>query len=66
MWGGRDLKIFAIEKAGVVTEEFEIAGVVTAADTWTEAMEEGINEAFAMYKFRQLAQGQRTITNTSN
>ena len=69
MWGGRDLKIFAIEKAGVVTQEFETAGVVTAADTWKEAitkiektMEEGINEAFAMYKFRQLAQGQRNIT----
>ena len=63
------MKIFAIEKAGVVTQEFETAGVVTAADTWREAdtkiektMEEGINEAFAMYKFRQLAQGQRNIT----
>ena len=68
MWGGRDLKTFATEKAGVITRESETAGVVTPADTWEEAitkietaMEEGINEAFAMYKFRQLAQGQRNI-----
>ena len=69
MWGGRDLKTFATEKAGVLTAATEVAGVATPADTWTEAvtkieqaMEEGINEAFAMYKFRQLAQNQRSIT----
>ena len=65
MWGGRDLKTYATEKAGVVTRGTEDV----AADTWPQAvakiekvMEEGINEAFAMYKFRQLAQGQRSIT----
>ena len=69
MWGGRDLKTFATEKAGVITRDSEAAGVVTPADTWEEAvkkieqtMEDGMNEAFALYKFRQLAQGQRNIT----
>ena len=71
MWGGRDLKTFATEKAGVILRDStnDAGVVVTPADTWAqavtkieEAMEEGINEAFVMYKFRQLAQGQRNIT----
>ena len=66
MWGGRDIKTFATEKAGVVIRE----APNVPADTWDEAvkkiektMEEEINESFAMYKFRQLAQNQRNITN---
>ena len=66
MWGGRDIKTFAPKKAGVVIRE----APNVPADTWDEVvekiektMEEGINESFAMYKFRQLAQNRHNITN---
>ncbi len=64
MWGGRDLKDFAVEKAKVLLK----ADGDTPADTWTramdkieKAMEGDINEAFAMFKFRQYAQEQQSI-----
>ena len=64
MWGGKEIKEYAIEKAGVVMH----ANATTPADTWEDAvkkietkMEEGINQAFAMFKFRQNEQGQRGI-----
>ena len=64
MWGGRDLKTFAVEKANV---QMKAIGA-TPADGWTEAlkkiettMEGDINEAFAMFKFRQGAQQQQSI-----
>ena len=64
MWGGKDIKGYAIEKAGVQL----YAVNDTPADGWTTAvekietkMEEGINQAFAMFKFRQNEQGQRGI-----
>jgi hypothetical protein len=65
MWGGKDIKTYAIEKAGVKVRS---DNGETEADSWTDAiqkiekkMEEGINEAFAMFKFRQNEQGQRNI-----
>ena len=64
MWGGKEIKDYAIEKAGVVMHD----NGTTQADTWSGAvtkietkMEEGINEAFAMFKFRQNEQGHRGI-----
>ena len=64
MWGGRDIKTFAVEKASVLLQP--TADV--AADTWQEAlnkiqktMEEQINEAFAMFRFRQTTQDQQSI-----
>ena len=64
MWGGRDIKTFAVEKAGVLLQPTADA----AADTWQgaltkiqTAMEEQINEAFAMFKFRQTTQEQQSI-----
>ena len=64
MWGGRDIKTFAVEKAGVLLQPTTTA----EADTWQEAltkiqtaMEEQINEAFAMFKFRQTSQDQQSI-----
>ena len=55
MWGGRNLKDFAVDKAQVVLTETGDA----PADSWTsaakkieETMEGEINEAFAMFKFR--------------
>ena len=64
MWGGKDIKEYAVEKAGVKMH----STTTTQADTWDDAvtkietkMEEGINEAFAMFKFRQNEQGQRGI-----
>ena len=64
MWGGRDLKEYAVDKAKVVvTPDYG-----TPADTWTnalkkieETMEGEINEAFAMFKFRQRAQENQSI-----
>ncbi len=64
LWGGRDIKTFAVDKAMIqLKDEGE-----TPADTWTEAlkkiettMEGEINEAFAMFKFRQHAQEQQSI-----
>ena len=64
MWGGRDLKTFAVEKAKVQLK----ADDTIQADGWNDAltkiettMEADINEAFAMFKFRQNAQDQQTI-----
>ena len=64
MWGGRDLKDFAVDKAKVVLTE----NGDTPADNWTsaatkieETMEGEINEAFAMFKFRQSAQENQSI-----
>ncbi len=64
MWGGRDLKDFAVDKAKVVLT----TSTDTPADTWTsalkkieETMEGEINEAFAMFKFRQRAQENQSI-----
>ena len=64
MWGGRDIKSFAIEKAGVKC----FATAQSPPDTWPEAlqkiqttMEEQINEAFAMFKFRQTHQDRQSI-----
>ena len=64
MWGGKEIKDYAIEKAGVVVHD----DGTNLADTWSaavkkieEKLEEGINEAFAMFKFRQNEQGQRGI-----
>ena len=66
MWGGKEIKTFATEKAGVILDD-DTNGNATA-DTWEEAitkiekfMEGGINESFAMFKFRQNEQGQRSI-----
>ena len=68
MWGGKDVKDFAVEKAGVQLHDDNSGETQIQADTWDSAvtkiktvMEEGINEAFAMFKFRQLEQGQRSI-----
>ena len=64
MWGGRDAKTFAVEKAGV---QLKTVGHVNA-DSWMEAMkkiedtmEAEINESFAMFKFRQQGQDQQGI-----
>ena len=64
MWGGKEIKDYAIEKAGVIMHD---NGTILA-DTWSaavkkieEKLEEGINEAFAMFKFRQNDQGHRGI-----
>ena len=64
MWGGKDIKEFAVEQAGVALKET----ATTPADGWDDAitkietkMEEGINEAFAMFKFRGNEQGHRSI-----
>ena len=64
MWGGRDIKEFAVEQAGVALTTTTTAD----ADGWDDAtikierkMEEGINEAFAMFKFRQNEQGHRGL-----
>ena len=64
MWGGRDVKTFAVEKANV---QIKSMGDMLA-DTWMQVadkiekiLEENINEAFAMFKFRQYAQGQQSI-----
>ena len=61
MWGGKDLKTYATEKAGVIIRDDD----TTQADTWDEAagkiqkvMENDINEVFAMFKLRQCQQGQ--------
>ncbi len=68
MWGGKEIKTYAVEKAAVKLEDTTTGGVLTDADTWEEAtnkiemvMEGGINEAFAMFKFRQQDQGQRNM-----
>ena len=68
MWGGKDLKDYAAEKAGVLLHDDTSGTIPIPADTWDEAvkkittvMEEGINESFAMFKFRQNEQGQRGI-----
>ena len=64
LWGGQDIKEYARDKAGVRLH----AEGTTPMDTWPEAitkiekeMESGINEAFAMFKFRQNEQGQRSL-----
>ena len=64
MWGGKEIKDFAVEQAGVVLK----ANETTPADDWDNAitkiekkMEEGINEAFAMFKFHRSEQGHRSI-----
>ena len=64
MWGGKEIKEYAIDKAGVVMHD---QGTILA-DTWSaavkkieEKLEEGINESFAMYKFQHNEQGQRGI-----
>ena len=64
MWGGKDIKDYAIDKAGVVMHGTS----TTNSDTWTAAitkietkMASEINEAFAMFKFWQNEQGQRSI-----
>ena len=64
MWGGKDVKDFAVEKAGVQLHDDNSGETQIQADTWDSAvtkiktvMEEGINEAFAMFKFGQLEQG---------
>ena len=69
MWGGKDVKEFAEEKADVILEDDDSGDEPIVADTWEEAakkiktaMEEEINESFAMFKFRQLEQGQRSIS----
>ena len=64
MWGGKDIKTFAIENAKVTLT----ADGDNLADTWIQAskkieevMETNINEAFAMFKFRQGTQDQQSI-----
>ena len=64
LWGGKDIKEFAVEKAKVQLK----AGTNVAADTWTDAvqkiettMEGEINEAFAMFKFRQCGQERQSV-----
>ena len=64
LWGRREIKTFAIDNAKV---QLEAVGT-TPADTWTDAiqkietaMEGEINEAFAMFKFRQSAQENQSI-----
>ena len=68
MWGGKDIKDYAVEKAGVQLHDDNTGNAPVEADTWNDAvekirtvMEEGINESFAMFKFRQQEQGQRSI-----
>ena len=70
MWGGKDIKDYAVEKAGVLLHDDTSGTIPILADTWDAAvtkiktvMEEGINEAFSMFKFRQQEQGQRSINN---
>ena len=67
MWGGKDVKAYATEKAKVRLDD-DTGAEPAEADTWdsaitkiTTVMEEGINETFAMFKFRQQEQGQRNI-----
>ena len=69
MWGGKSIKDFAVEKAGVILKDDNTGATPLVADTWKEAttkiktvMEEGINESFAMFKFCQQEQGQRSIS----
>lgn len=70
MWGGKEIKDFAVEKANVRLEEDDSGTEPIPADTWDSAtkkiettMEKGINESFAMFKFRQEGQGQRSVNN---
>lgn len=71
MWGGMELKEYTIQRAGVrIKAEQGPDQEALAQHTWEEAhrlikdkMELGLNEAFATSKFRQCAQGQRTIDN---
>ena len=69
MWGGKDIKDFAVDKAGIILKDDNTGATPIVADTWREAvtkiknvMKEGINESFAMFKFRQQEQGQRSIS----
>ena len=64
MWGGRDIKTFAVDKANVILQPTDNAAVDTWADASKKiekAMEEQINEAFAMFKFRQMCQDQQSL-----
>ena len=72
MWGGKDIKEYASTKAGVIlhSDDDDTRAEAIHADAWTAAaakiktvMEEGINESFAMLKFRQTEQAQRNISN---
>ena len=64
LWGGRDIKKFAIDKANVNLHDT----TNVPADGWEEAttkietaMSADINETFAMFKFRQCSQDQQSI-----
>ena len=57
MWGGKDVKEFAEEKADVILEDDDSGNEPIVADTWEEAakkiktaMEEEINESFATFE----------------
>ena len=60
MWGGKDIKGYAIEKAGVqlyAVDDTPADGWTTAVEKIETKMEEGINQAFAMFKFCQNEEG---------
>ena len=38
MWGGKDIKDFAVEKAGVILKDDNSGATPIVADTWTEAV----------------------------
>ena len=61
MWGGKDIKEYATEKAGVVLQGTTPTGWNDAIEKIEKVMEEGINEAFAMFKFFRTEQGHRGI-----
>ena len=68
MWGWKNLKDYAIEKAGVLLHDDNKGTEPIPADIWDSGVEkiktvmkEGVNESFAMFKFRQQEQGQRNI-----